>query len=438
MKNFPVSNDLLLEAIKIAGIRNTERISIRETVKIANILEQKTNQSFIRLEMGVPGLPPPDVAVQAEHDAALKGLGAIYPPIDGVPELKAEASRFAKLFIDVDIPAHCILPATGSMQATMAAFLVANRTDTKKTKTLFIDPGFPVNKAQLKVLGMEYYSFDVYNYRGEALKAKLIEYLEKGDVATILYSSPNNPSWISFTERELEIIGSLAQEYGVIVLEDLAYFGMDLRHDISVPGVPPFNPTVAKYTRNYILLLSGSKTFSYAGQRIAVMMISPELFNKDYPDLLRFFGNSNFGHAMIFDALYTLSTGTTHTTQYGFAAILEACNNGSYIFVKEISEYSRRAAFLKKLFLDNNFKIVYDKDGDADLADGFYFTVEYPGMTSTRLSLNLLRFGIATIGLNICNSDNTSGLRICVSQLKSELFPVVEDRLSAFAREFVL
>jgi hypothetical protein len=53
-----------------------------------------------------------------------------------------------------------------------------------------------------------------------------------------------------------------------VVIEDLAYFGMDFRKDISKPGVPPYQPTIAKYTDNYILLISTSKVFSYAGQRI--------------------------------------------------------------------------------------------------------------------------------------------------------------------------
>jgi aspartate/methionine/tyrosine aminotransferase len=49
---------------------------------------------------------------------------------------------------------------------------------------------------------------------------------------------------------------------------------MDFRKDLSVPGEPPFQATVANYTSNYILLLSSSKAFSYAGQRTGVMIIS--------------------------------------------------------------------------------------------------------------------------------------------------------------------
>jgi aspartate/methionine/tyrosine aminotransferase len=124
-----------------------------------------------------------------------------------------------------------------------------------------------------------------------------------------LYSNPNNPSWICFTEKELQIIGELATKYDAIVIEDLAYFGMDFRTDYSVPGKAPFQPTVAKYTDNYIFLISSSKAFSYAGQRVGTMAISNKLFNRRYPDLKRYYSSDGFGYSMIYGALYALSSG---------------------------------------------------------------------------------------------------------------------------------
>ena len=43
------------------------------------------------------------------------------------------------------------------------------------------------------------------------------------------------------------------------------------RQDLSKPYQPPFQPSVAHYTDNYVLLISGSKAFSYAGQRIGAV-----------------------------------------------------------------------------------------------------------------------------------------------------------------------
>lgn len=47
---------------------------------------------------------------------------------------------------------------------------------------------------------------------------------------------------------------------------------MDFRQDLSTPYQAPFQPSVAHYTDNYVLLISGSKAFSYAGQRIGVSL----------------------------------------------------------------------------------------------------------------------------------------------------------------------
>ena len=191
--------------------------------------------------------------------------------------------------------------------------MVANRNDKTREGTLFIDPGFPVQKQQIRILGHTFRSFDVYNFRGKKLRNKLESYLETGKVSTIMYSNPNNPAWICFTEEELQIIGELADKYDVIVVEDLAYFAMDFRQDMSKPGVPPFQPTVANYTDNYLLLISSSKVFSYAGQRIGMMVISDKLFNRRYPDLKRYHKTDQFGYSMIYGALYALSSGVSHS-----------------------------------------------------------------------------------------------------------------------------
>ncbi len=257
-------------------------------------------------------------------------------------------------------------------------------------------------------------------------------YLAKGDISSILYSNPNNPSWICFTEKELKTIGELATKYGVIVMEDLAYFAMDFRKELSTPSVAPYQPSVANYTKDYILFISSSKVFSYAGQRIGMMVISDHLFNSDFPDLLRHYKTPNFGYSMIFGTLYPLSSGTSHSAQFALAAILKAANDGEFNFVDTVRVYGKKAHIMKKLFIDNGFKIVYDKDEDEDIADGFYFTFSYPGMSGVELLGEMVYYGISAISLAITGSDRNEGVRACVSLVKEEQFVDLEMRLKAF------
>lgn len=431
-KDTPINSKVVKNKIDESGLENVGLASIRELVRLVNEIEKETGDQFIRMEMGVPGLSPAQVGIEGEIEALKKGVAAKYPMIEGVGTLKKEISRFVKNFMNIDVKKRSCIPTVGSMQGAFASFLVSCRRDVKKDTTLFIDPGFPVQKQQHHVLGLKYESFDVYNYRGDQLKDKLESYLKKGNISTILYSNPNNPSWICFTEKELQIIGELANKYDVVVMEDLAYFAMDFRKDLSKPGVPPYQSSVANYTDNYILLISSSKSFSYAGQRIGMMVISDELFDRSFHDLKRFYKTDGFGYSMIYGSLYSLSSGTSHSAQYGLAAMLKAANDGNFNFVESVREYGERAKIMKKVFTDNGFSIVYDKDENDPLADGFYFTFSYPGMSGVELLEKLLYYGISAIALVTTGSDRSEGLRACVSQIQRSQFKDLEERLRIF------
>jgi len=428
----PIPCQIVDQAKKESGLSNTGKASIREILRLVSNIEKASGQKFIRMEMGVPGLSASPIGIDAQIAALQKGVAPLYPPIEGISGLKEEASRFAKLFLNTGIaPAGCI-PTTGSMQGSLAAFMVNSRCHTAKEYTLFIDPGFPVQKQQHHILGLKYKTFDVYNYRGENLRAKLDEYLRHGNVHTMVYSNPNNPSWICFSENELKIIGEMANTYDVMVLEDLAYFGMDFRRDYGKPGVQPYQPTVAHYTDHYALLFSGSKVFSYAGERIALMLIGNQLFARRYPDLKRFYSSDSYGHAVVYGALYAITSGTSHSAQYALAAMLKAANDGNFAFIEQVKEYGDKARTMKELFTRYGFQIVYDRDEDAPLADGFYFTISYPGFAGSALLEELLYYGISAIALDITGSERNEGLRACVSQVQPLQFADLEARLKAF------
>lgn len=432
MENTPIDYNIVTQKLKESGIPSVGKATIREIKKLVDQIQTATGEKFIRMEMGIPGLPTSEIAINAEIEALQSGIAAIYPDIWGMPELKKEICRFVKLFLDIDVNIEGCLPTVGSMMGGFACFLTINRMYADREGSLFIDPGFPVQKQQCKVIGHDYETFDVYEYRGDKLKDKLESYLSKGKTSSILYSNPNNPSWICFTDKELRIIGELANKYNVTVIEDLAYFGMDFRKDYSKPGVAPFQPTVAKYTDNYVLLISSSKAFSYAGQRVGMMVISDKLFNTKAPDLKRYYKFDQVGQAMIFGTIYAISSGTAHTPQYGLAAVLKAVNDGEYNFIEVVKEYGEKAKIMKKLFTDNGFEIVYDKDEDVPIADGFYFTFSYPGFTGEELLNKLVYYGISAISLAITGSERLEGIRACVSLVKREQFPDLEDRLKKF------
>ena len=436
--NTPVARATVDRAIDHLGIADLGTAHIREIVQLVSLIERETNESYIRMEMGVPGLPSPEFGADAQIEALTQGVAARYPLITGLPALKEETARFCKLFLNIDVDPEGCVPTVGAMQGAFAAFLVANRNDHTRKGTLFLDPGFPVQKTQCRMLGHEYDSFDVSHYRGEKLRAQLESHLIGGEVSSILFSNPNNPSWICLDEDELETIGELSRRYDVTVIEDLAYFGMDARRDYSTPGKPPYQPSVAHYTDNYMLLISTSKIFSYAGERVGMLVVSDALFRRRYPDLLRYYNSDMFGHALVFGAIYALTAGTSHSAQYAVAKMLKTVNDGGYDFVAATHEYSVRAEVMKRHFTSNGFRVVYDRDRDREIADGFYFTIFYPGMTGSTLLRELLYYGISAMGLAITGSDYPDGLRACVSQFQREREHELAERLARFHRDHPL
>ena len=69
------------------------------------------------------------------------------------------------------------------------------------------------------------------------------------------------------------------------------------------------------------------------------------------PDLLRYYTTDIFGRALIYGTIYVLSAGTTHSAQYGLAAMLKAVNDGTYNFRDSVKEYGEKAKIMKKLLV---------------------------------------------------------------------------------------
>lgn len=431
----PIDQMILNPVLEKMGIPDISKATIRQSGAIAAAMEKATSLEFLHMEMGIPGLPPTSVGVEAECEALHRGVASIYPNMQGIPAFGREASRFIKAFLDVDVSPQGCIPTVGSMQGSFSVFMLCSHLDPRKDTILFIDPGFPVQRTQAIIMGIRSESFDIYDHRAEKLRPKLESYLSSGRICAIVYSSPNNPAWFSLTEDELRIIGELATKYDTVVVEDLAYMCMDFRKPLGKPFEAPFQPSVAKFTDNYILLMSASKIFSYAGQRISVTAVSDKLYEREYPALMQRHGMTRLGNAYVLSILYSVSSGTSHSAQYAYAAMMKAASDGELDFVADASEYGRRASISKEIFIRNGFHIVYDKDGDEPVSDGFFYTVGYKGLSSGELMRELMLYGICSISLSMTGSQQ-DGVRICVSQLnRQEQFDMLAERLQQFAKD---
>jgi aspartate/methionine/tyrosine aminotransferase len=428
---FPLDSDFLKNCLHDWEVDLTQ-VSIRELNRLVDELSDQFDVEFLRFEFGIPGLPPNKIGPEEEIRILQQfpRIPSTYPPFDGIPRLKKAASHFIKKFLDIDVPAKSCVPTVGAMHSGFICQAIAGRKNPESNTILYLDPGFPVNKLQTKFLGLQEKSIDLFDYRGEALIDKIEIVFATGKIGGLLWSSPNNPAWVCLKESELEGIGNLLTKYDVLGLEDAAYFGMDYRQDYSQPGVPPFIPTIARYTDNYFLTISSSKIFSYAGQRIAMTVISPELMEKRYKNLRQYFDTERIGHAFVHGGIYPTTAGVPQTPQYALAALLEAASKGDFNFLDEVKVYSQMAAKIKIIFQKYEFDLVYDEDMGEPIGDGFYFTVSRQGMTGSELLFQMLRYGMAGIPLSTTGSTK-EGIRICVSIIRESQMGEMENRLSA-------
>ena len=420
------------EVLRGMNIKSLASATIRQCVNTAQELERISGEGFVHLEFGVPGIKASQFGVDMQKLALDAGIAAVYPPTGGIPEFKWNASAFIKAFVGIDIFPECVVPTVGSMQGCFNLLLECSQLHEGRKAVIYLSPGFPSHFLQAKILGLEARSLDIYDNRGDKLGQCLEEMMSDGKVCAIVYSNPNNPSWVNLTEGELKTIGELCTKYDVIALEDMAYLCMDFRSDRSKPFMPPFQPTVGRYTDNYAIMISASKIFSYAGERVGLVAISQKLYEREYPELKERYGLARFGDNFVLTYIYVNTSGCSRSAQNAMSEMMEASVSGKYDFVGEVREYARRARRSKEIFFKHGFSLVYDKDLDQEVSDGFFYTVGYKDMKGSDLLYDLMRCGISAITLTATRSKQ-QGIRVCVSMLNTdEDFFKLDERLGLF------
>ena len=169
------SEELVERATHDLHIADLAKTTIGDVVLLSQYLEKATGIPFIRMDQGSPGLPANAYGIEAEKNALDRGVGSQYPAAAGVAELKHEAARFVKAFLDVDTPSACCIPTVGSVAGSFGSFIACTQRIPGKNKILFIDPGFPIQKSQLRVLGVQWKEFDIYPYRGTDIYIRTVE-----------------------------------------------------------------------------------------------------------------------------------------------------------------------------------------------------------------------------------------------------------------------
>ena len=83
MKATPIKKEIVDSLIAELGITDFAKATIREVKQVAAKAEQQSGVEFIKMEMGIPGLPAAQVGVDAQVKALQAGIAHSYPDIQG-------------------------------------------------------------------------------------------------------------------------------------------------------------------------------------------------------------------------------------------------------------------------------------------------------------------------------------------------------------------
>ncbi len=438
--NVPISTiEKVISSIVKKNRIDPTRVTIREIDMIRRDLTERLQLEIVGMDMGIPGLPTPPVIIRAQQAAITGKSCSEYSPFDGLPVLKEATGAFLEAYAGIRVtPKNCI-PVVGGMHGCKVNIGIAGKINPEKDTLLFLVPGFSVNALQAQEYGVKTRNLDIHGKYGDDLVAAIEIELCRRNIAGILWSSPNNPTWRVLSDRELKGIGKLCTEHEVIGIEDAAYFGLDSRmRERRTPRETPYFSTIAQYTDLWVMILSASKMFNYAGERIGVSVLSDRVKEIRSENLRPTFARGDYWNAFVQGGLYSSVASVSQSAQRAFAAGLAAAiDKTRFDYFEYEKPYEKRAGRIKKILTANGFTIPYDQDDMGMIGDGYYFTAAHPAFTSgEQLAFAMIKYGMTAVPLVGFGGTKNEGVRICCSRVKGNLFEKLEERAALFRRRY--
>lgn len=81
MMETPIKREIVDRLVEELGIKDFAKATIREVKQVAAKAEKSSGVEFIKMEMGIPGLPAAQVGVDAQIKALQGGIAHSYPDI---------------------------------------------------------------------------------------------------------------------------------------------------------------------------------------------------------------------------------------------------------------------------------------------------------------------------------------------------------------------
>ncbi len=227
---------------------------------IFTVMSALANQhGAINLGQGFPDYDGPEDVIEAAA-AALKDGRNQYPPLTGVPELRAAVAAHNKRFygIEVDPNAEVVVTSGATEAITACLMAVVNPGD----EVVLIEPLYDTYVPTVKLLGGIPKLVRLSPPKWELPRAELAAAFGPRTKA-ILFNTPMNPTGKVFTTAELAFIADLVQRHDTYAICDEVYEHLTFDGWKHIPLM-----TIPGMRERCMRIGSAGKTFNLTGWKV--------------------------------------------------------------------------------------------------------------------------------------------------------------------------
>jgi len=224
---------------------------------------ESEGRDIVRLEIGDPDFPTPDVITQAAETAMSEG-GTHYTQSAGLPDLRSALTDHFLTRYDVTIDAENIVVTQGTSPAMLLMFgALLDPGD----EVIMPDPCYPAYPNYVTFLGgipklVRVRAEDGFRYRPDEVRAAI-----GPRTKAIMINSPGNPTGAVLGGGDLAALARIAEETGVYIASDEIYHGLDFCGP---------DRTILQYTDRAFVLNGFSKAYAMTGWRLGYLIAPPE------------------------------------------------------------------------------------------------------------------------------------------------------------------
>ncbi len=236
---------------------------VMDVVARAQKLESE-GRDIVRLEIGDPDFPTPDVIVKAAEEAMAAGDTG-YTQSLGLPDLRVAISRHMSDTYGVTVDPGTIVVTQGTSPAMLLLF--GSLLD-PGDEVVMADPCYPAYPNYVSFLGGVPVPVRVRAEDGFRFRIEEVERAITPRTRAIMVNSPANPTGGVLGPADLEALAQLAERTGVWLASDEIY------HGLQFDG---HSHSVLEFTDRAFVLNGFSKAYAMTGWRLGYM-IAPEQF----------------------------------------------------------------------------------------------------------------------------------------------------------------